>query len=224
MKPTNINLNISNSTLLTIFLVYLTPIITSILALYTSMIPGSFIVGLNTLSILIQAPMMLVILVGFTENKVINLLIGFSLILLLAFSSIGLAIWGINQTSLNSIYLVGSLSILIFATSIFVEFLKNGFEDKKQLHIAVILTSIVFAFGSYSVLLSMNMINPSKHSNDIWELIEVVTLIASLVIGTTIAIHKYRYVNSSENSTIQFNQKTDRFSLTVDQSPIRAVR
>lgn len=224
MKPTNINLNITNSKLLSIFLVYLTPLITSILVPYSTMISGSFIIGLNTLSILIQAPLMLVILVGFTENKGINLLIGFSLILLLAFSSFGLAIWGVNETSLNTIFMVGSFSVLVFATTIFIEFLKIGLREKKQLNVSIILSGIIFAFGSYSLLLSLNMINPAKHSNDIWELIEVVTLIASSVIGTTIAIHKFRYFNSSVNSTIQFTQKTDRFSLSVDQTTLRAVR
>ena len=224
MKPTNINFNIANSTLLTIFLVYLIPSITSTLVPYFSLTPGGFIVGLNTLTILIQAPLMLVILVGFTENKGINLLIGFNLMLLLAFSSFGLAIWGVNETSLKTLLMIGSLSVLVFSTTIFAGLLKNSFGKKKQLSAAMILSSIVFAFGSYSLLLLLNMINPAKHDNDLWKLIEIVTLIASSAIGITIAIHKFRHVNSPENSSIPFNQKTDRFSLAVDQSPLRAVR
>lgn len=224
MKPTNINLNIPNTRLLAIFLVYLIPFITGILAPQTSSTPGSFIFGLNTLSMLIQAPLMLVILVGFTENKGINLLIGFSLILLLSCSTFGLAIWGVNETSISRIFMSGSFSVFIFATTIFVGILKSGHVEKKQLNAAVVLSGIVFAFGSYSLLASLNMINPAKHSKNIWELTEVVTLIASSVVATTIAIHKLRYHKSSANSTIQIKQRPGRMPLQADHSPLRAVR
>lgn len=224
MKPTAINLNITNRALLTIFLIYLTPLITSTLVQYFSMVPGSFIIGLKSLSILIQAPLMLVILVGFTENKIINLLIGASLTLLLAFSSFGLAIWGVNENSLNKIFMAGSFSVLIFASIIFIGFLKACIGEKKLLNIAIILSGIILAFGSYSLMLSLSMINPTKHANDIWELIGAVSLFASILIGTTIAVHIFRNVNGNVNAAIPFNQKTDRFSLSANNSPLRAVR
>jgi len=224
MKPTKINLNIPNTRLLAFFLVYLIPFITGILAPQSSSTSGSFIFGLNTLSILIQAPLMLVILVGFTENKGINLLIGFSLILLLFFITFGLAIWGINETSINRIFMSSSFFVFIFATTIFVGILKSGHVEKQQLNAAIVLSGIVFAFGSYFLLASLNMINPAKHSKIIWELTEVVTLIASSFIATTIAIHKFRYHKSSANSTIQLKQSLGKMPLPADHSPLRAVR
>lgn len=224
MKPTNINLTISNTRLLAIFLVYLTPFITGILAPYNSAIQGNFIFRLNTLSMLIQAPLMLVILVGFSENKGINLLIGFCLILLLSSSTIGLAIWGVNESSINRIFMSGSFSVFVFATTIFAGLLRTSNGEQKQLNAAIILSGIVFAFGSYFLLASLNMINPAKHSNNIWDLTEAVTLIASVVIATTIAIHKFRYLKSAENSTIQFKQNHERLPLSANHSPLRAVR
>jgi MFS family permease len=167
---------------------------------------------------------MLVILVGFTENKGINLLIGFSILLLLAFSSYGLAIWGVNETTTNTIFIMGSFSVLVFATTIFAGFLKTGIGEKKQLHTAIILGVIVFAFGSFAFLHSLNMIYPAQHGNDIWELTGIITLMASTAIGTTVAIHRHQYPLRSEIKTVQFKKKEDRFPLNVDRSPLRAVR
>jgi Na+/melibiose symporter-like transporter len=120
--------------------------------------------------------------------------------------------------------MAGSFSVFVFATTLLVRFLKIGLGKKEQFNVSIILSGIVFAFGSYSLISTLNMINAAKNSNGIWESIGVVTLMSSSAIATTIAIHKFRHSNSSVNHTTHSIKKTDRFSIPVDNSPLRVAR
>lgn len=224
MKPSSINLNISNGKLLAILSVYLVPLITNILNQNLSILPSSLTTALNTLSIMIQAPLMLIILVGFTEDKKINFFIGVALTLLLSFSSIGLAVWGVKEKSLANILMTGSITVFTFASFLFIKFIKMSLIEKREIKATVILSGIIFAFGSYVALLTLNMINPQKHAADIWMLLGLVTIISATLIGITISIHKLSNVNRTILTSIKFHQEGEGYALPGERFPLRAIQ
>jgi hypothetical protein len=224
MKTSSINLNISNGKLLAILSVYLVPFVTNIFNQNLSILPSSLSTAFNTLSIMIQAPLMLIILVGFTEDRKLNFFIGVSLTLLLSFSSVGLAVWGLNEKSLANILMTGSITVFAFASLLFIKFIKLSLVEKKEIKATVILSGIIFAFGSYVALLALNMINPQKHADDIWMLLGVVTIISASLIGITISMHKLNNVNHTILTNIKFHQEGEGFSLPGERFPLRAIQ
>ena len=204
--------------------VYLVPLITNFLHQKLSILPSSFAITLNTLSIMIQAPLMLIILVAFTEDKKLNFFIGLTLTLLLTFSSVALAVWGVNERSLANILMTGSIAVFAFTTMIFIKYIKRSLIEKKEIKATVILSGIIFAFGSYVALLSLNMIDPEKHSEDIWMLLGLVTVIAASLIGITISLYKLSYTNHTVVTSIKFNQNGEGYAIPVERFPLRAIQ
>lgn len=186
-------LRISNIKLIALSVIYLIPFITTTLVQKFGNLSGATSLTLNTITTLVQAPLMLVILVTFTENSVINKLIGLTITLLLAYSSVALAVGGINEANLLRILLVGSVPVMLFSTRLFVEFVKMSVYENREGNKAFMLSGIVFGFGSYVLLLSMNMMNPGKHGEDIRILLGMVTLISTFVISLSLALSKVEY-------------------------------
>ena len=224
MKTSTINLNISNGKLIAILSVYLVPLITNIFNQNLSLVSSNFSIAFNTLSVMIQAPLMLIILVAFTEDKILNFFIGLTLTLLLTFSAVALAGWGVNEKSLAIILMTGSIAVFSFATLIFINYIKRSLGEKKEIKATVILSGIIFAFGSYFALLSMNMINPQKHAEDIWMLLGLVTVISASLIGITISLYKLSYTNHTIVTSIKINQEGYVHAMTEERFPLRAIQ
>ena len=85
--------------------VYLLPLLSTFLVKTVRLLPESVGAVMNTMSIVIQAPLMLIVLVYLNENNKINKLIGLSLTLLLAFTSLAIAINGVTESNLLFILL-----------------------------------------------------------------------------------------------------------------------
>jgi hypothetical protein len=96
MSPNNAQFKISNLKLIALNAVYLVPFITASLVQKFSNLSGDALLLMNTVTTLVQAPLMLIILVNFTDKRGFNKLIGFTLTLLMAYSSAALAMNGVN--------------------------------------------------------------------------------------------------------------------------------
>jgi hypothetical protein len=224
MKTSSFNLNISNGKLIAILSVYLVPLITNILNQNLSLLSSNFVIAFNTLSVMIQAPLMLIILVAFTENKILNFFIGLTLTLLLTFSSVALAVWGVNEKSLAIILMTGSIAVFSFATITFIKYIKLSLREKNEIKSTVILSGIIFAFGSYFALLFLNLINPQKHAEDIWMLLGLVTVISASLIGITISLYKLSYTNHAIVTNIKINQEGEAYDMPGERFPLRAIQ
>ena len=154
----------------------------------------------------------------------INFFIGVALTLLLSFSSVGLAVWGVNEKSLANILMTGSITVFTFASLVFIKFIKLSLVEKKEIKATVILSGIIFAFGSYVALLSLNMINPQKHAGDIWMLLGLVTIISASLIGIIISVHKLNNVNRTILTSIKFHQEGEGYALPGERFPLRAIQ
>jgi len=150
---------------------------------------------LNVLTSLIQAPLMLVLLGHLAGKSLINSLIKGCLAFLLAFSAASLALRGTGENNLYMIMMVGSIPVFTFSSILFIDQVKEMIYEKKGANNAILLSGIVFAFGSYFILLLLNRIDPQAHAGDFRIMLGLITLISGLVMAASLV---YTRVDSKE--------------------------
>jgi hypothetical protein len=217
MPSNDSQLKISDIKLIALNAVYLIPFITASLVQKFSNLSGSALMLLNTVTTLVQAPLMLVILVSFTDRRGFNKLIGLTFTLLAAFSSAAIAMNGVSEITLLKVMLTGAVPVFLFASKLFIHFVKLSVYENRDSTKALMLSGIVFAFGSYIVLLSMHLIEPLKHAHDIRLLLGLVTLISTLVISIGLALSKIDVVVTVPQRYPAHNvglQQWENFTLT----------
>ena len=145
---------------------------------------------LNVLTSLIQAPLMLLLLSHLAGKSMINILAKGCLAFLLPFSAASLALRGMGDSNLFMIMLVGSIPVCVFASMLFVDHVKQMINEKKGANKTIMLSSIVFAFGAYIILLLLNRIDPQAHAGDFRILLGFITLVSGLVMAASLAFTK----------------------------------
>lgn len=138
---------------------------------------------LNTVVSLIQVPIMLVMLLSFTENNNLNSQIKAILAVLLGISAISIAVNGIEEQMLRYIMFIGALPLFVYSSILFTHHVKRSVYGGYPAGNATVLGGIVFASGSFMVLLIMDQIDPQKHAHDFRTLLGLITLISSLLIA-----------------------------------------
>jgi hypothetical protein len=180
---------------------------------------------LNVLTSLIQAPLMLVLLGHLAGKSMINSLIKSCLAFLLAFSAISLGLRGMGDNNLFMIMLVGSIPVFSFSSILFIDQVKQIIYEKKGSNNAIMLSGIVFAFGSYIILLLLNRIDPGAHAGDFRILLGLITLISGMVMAASLAFAKSKtkeLVNESERTPVQVGfDQWENFSLSSTPDVIK---
>jgi uncharacterized PurR-regulated membrane protein YhhQ (DUF165 family) len=133
---------------------------------------------------------MLVLLSHFAGKSMINSLIKGCLAFLLAFSAASLAMRGMGDNNLFMIMMVGSFPVFAFGSTLFIDQVKQMIYEKKGANKAVLLSGIVFAFGSYIILLLLNKIDPQAHAGDFRIMLGLITLISGLIMAASLAFTK----------------------------------
>jgi hypothetical protein len=143
---------------------------------------------INTITSLVQAPLMLVLLFHFSTTNSLRSLMKKSLTVLLAASILIMAYAGTSEPVLFSIMLMGSIPVFVFSSILFGKYIKKSMSNKNETTNAVVLSAVVFAFGSYILLLSLNMVNPTKHELDLRSIIGLITIISAAVMSVSLAL------------------------------------
>ena len=185
----------SNNSFIAIASAYLFIFITSSLINKFSSAAENPVAILNVLTSLIQAPLMLVLLGHLAGKSLINSLIKGCLAFLLAFSAASLALRGTGENNLYMIMMVGSIPVFTFSSILFIDQVKEMIYEKKGANNAILLSGIVFAFGSYFILLLLNRIDPQAHAGDFRIMLGLITLISGLVMAASLV---YTRVDSKE--------------------------
>ena len=185
----------SNNSFIAIASAYLFVFITSSLINKFSSATENPVAILNVLTSLIQAPLMLVLLGHLANKSLINTLIKGCLAFLLAFSAASLALRGMGDNNLFMIMMVGSIPVFSFSSILFIDQVKKMIYEKKGGNKALMLSGIVFAFGSYFILLLLNRIDPQAHAGDFRIMLGLITLISGLVMAASLV---YTKVDSKE--------------------------
>lgn len=185
----------SNNSFIAIASAYLFIFITSSLINKFSSAAENPVAILNVLTSLIQAPLMLVLLGHLAGKSMINTLIKGCLAFLLAFSAASLALRGMGENNLYMIMMVGSIPVFTFSSILFIDQVKEMIYEKKGANNTILLSGIVFAFGSYYILLLLNRIDPQAHAGDFRIMLGLITLISGLVMTASLV---YTKVDSKE--------------------------
>jgi hypothetical protein len=207
--PMNQNSNensISKTNFIILAVVYLLPVMATLLVQRFAAFPSEMASAMNTFSSVIQAPLMLIILIQLADNKRMNRIMGVTLAGLLTANSLTLALGGINEINLLKIMLVGSAPVFVFSSLLFIHYLKISLYENKNFQKTVILAGIVFAFGSYVMMLMMHLIDPMRHADDLRFVLGLISIISTAVIAGGLA-----YSNSEKRETARANHKISAF-------------
>lgn len=170
--------------------IYLMVFITNALVNKFSSASDNGVALLNVLTSVIQAPLMLIILVNLAEKDMMVNLIKGCLVFLLSFSALSIALRGMGEHNLFMIMFVGSIPVFIFASMLFIDYAKQSIYQKQGSNKTIMIGGIVFAFGSYIILLLLNRINPQAHVGDFRIVLGLITVIAGLVMAFGLAFTK----------------------------------
>lgn len=215
----------SNNSFIVIASAYLFIFITSSLINKFSSVAENPVAILNVLTSLIQSPLMLVLLCHLAGKSLINTLIKGCLAFLLAFSAASLALRGTGDNNLFMIMMVGSVPVFTFSSILFIDQVKEMIYEKKGANNAILLSGIVFAFGSYIILLLLNRIDPQAHAGDFRIMLGLITLISGLVMAASLVYTKVdskELVIASDRTPVQVGfDQWENFSLASTPDVIK---
>ena len=188
MNQSLINQQINKLNFMIQAIAYLVFFITTSLLHKFAVLSDYYISMINTITSLVQAPLMLAILLYFTTDNRLKGIIKKTCTVLLGASILTMAIMGIAENILLSIMLIGSLPVLVFSTMLLTTYLGKRMINKTATGNTVMLGAIVFAFGSYILLLSLNMADPAKHEHDLRTIIGLITILSAAVMSVSLAL------------------------------------
>lgn len=143
---------------------------------------------ISTLSNVLQAPLTLIFLLQFTDSKKMTRSIKNSLAIILGVSTIAIGFESYDTQSTLNLMALGIIPVFIFSSMLFIQFVKTSVYQQKGTNKAFMLSAIVFAYGSYMMLLLLNMISPAKHAGDLHSLFGVITIISTTFVSLSIAM------------------------------------
>jgi len=151
-------------------------------------LPTGMVTFINGLSIIMNAPLTLAFLLYFTEKTKNKKIIRNSLALMLGIIIVTLCAKSYSSKLALNLMFFGSLLVFMFSSVLFIQYTISGVYEKKDGDKAFLLGTIVFAYGSYLLLLILNMVSPEKHATDLQSLFGLITIISSGFISLGIAM------------------------------------
>jgi hypothetical protein len=151
-------------------------------------LPVGMVTLINGLSIIMNAPLTLAFLLYFIEQTKNKKAIRNSLAIVLGIVVLSLCFSNYSSKLALNLMLIGSVPVFIFSSILFIQYTISGVYEKKDGDKAFLLGTIVFAYGSYLLLLALNMISPEKHVADLQSLFGLITIISSGFISLGIAM------------------------------------
>lgn len=135
---------------------------------------------LNTMTSLMQAPMLMMIMLHLTkQNRMIKSIRVF-LAIVLGISALAIAMMGMKEFTLLYIIFAGSIPTFGLGSVLLFQLIKNNMEDRTAKGHVLLLSGIIFSSGTFTALLMMHTAEPIKHASDLREILGLITLIASL--------------------------------------------
>lgn len=168
---------------------------TSLLNKYVAL-PEKTSEWISMLANVLQAPLTLIFLVYFTENIKITKGIKISLAAILGISVAAIGLSSFNEQTTLNLMALGTIPVFLFGSILFIQQVKSSVYHQRGTNKAFILSAIVFAYGSYMILLTLNLISPEKHSADIRSLFGLITIISTAFASISIAMFDLNKVES----------------------------
>jgi hypothetical protein len=151
-------------------------------------LPVGMVTFINGLSIIMNAPLTLAFLLYFSEQTKNKKAIRNSLAIVLGIVVVSLCFSNYSSKLALNLMLIGSVPVFIFSSILFIQYTSSGVYEKKDGAKAFLLGTIVFAYGSYLLLLILNIVSPEKHATDLQSLFGLITILSSGFISLGIAM------------------------------------
>lgn len=143
---------------------------------------------ISTFANVLQAPLTLMFLLYFTDNKKMEKAIRYSLIAVLGISAIAISFSTLNAELTFNLMALGIAPVFIIGSVLFIQHVKTSVYENKGSNSAFMLSSIVFAYGSYLLLLTLHFISPEKHATDLRSLFGLITIISTAFVSISILL------------------------------------
>ncbi|HEX2628273.1 MAG TPA: hypothetical protein VHM26_04660 [Chitinophagaceae bacterium] len=164
---------------------------------------------------LLDAPLMLTFLTYFANSQLMKnrmriLTIGF-----VAFEILVLSIWGFSRESITIILGPGIALVLSFSIPFFVRHTKMTITHHKAMGKSLMLASLIFAYGCYTIIYVMHYLLNSKNIADTFLVYYFVSTFSSILMAAGVFVERKRIKKFSELkivrrelSQIYSNEKT----------------
>jgi len=140
----------------------------------------------------IDAPLMLLFLTYFSATSDLTRRMRFLILLLLVFATGVVVLRGFNVESVTIIMAPGLLAVFSFCLYFFIRQTKITIIHRKATGKALIVASLLFAYGCYAIIYIMFYLNKTQHVADTFLIYFLVTTFSSLLMCAGIIIERKR--------------------------------
>jgi hypothetical protein len=167
-------------------------------------VPDSVATVTGTINNFLDAPMMLVVLCFFCNEKWMQKTIYWSILLFFIYECFIITYFRFRFES--STYLLGPdiLIIVLYSTYLFFHYGKRSVIHGKGIGMTIMLVGITFSYGCFAIIYILHYIVQTPAVNDVFLIYYIVTIISALLIGVGLL---WIYKRNKEIAEVQMTRK-----------------
>jgi len=148
----------------------------------------TFEIGYN----LLDMPLMFIFLAYFSTSINLGKKIRMSVLAFLAFEFIIVLAFGYNTKALTIILAPGLAAVLLFSAIFFVRQIKITIQHQRATGKALMLSSLLFAYGCYALIYVMYYLMKTQYINDIFVMYFIVSILSALILSIGMVVENKR--------------------------------
>jgi hypothetical protein len=170
---------------------------------------------------LLDIPLMLTFLSSFAGSPVVKQRMRMLTIGFVAFELIVLSIWGFSRDSITIILGPGIALVLTFCIPFFVRHTKMTITHHKAMGKSMMLASLIFAYGCYTIIYIMHYLLKSKNIADTFLVYYFVSTFSSILMAVGIFVERKRIKKFSELKVVR-RELSQLYSNEKTAAPLRS--
>lgn len=169
---------------------------------------------------LLDAPLMLTFLTYFAPSLAVKQRMKVMVAAFIAFEIIVVCIWGFSRQSITIILAPGIAMILSFCIPLFVRHTKMMITHHKAMGKSLMLASLIFAYGCFTIIYVMHYLLRSKNVEDTFLVYYFVTTFSSIMMSVGIFVERKRIKKLSELKIVR-RELSELYSNEKTAAPLR---
>lgn len=176
----------TNRSLQALFIYYLLGVIYNLMLQGVIPVDASIRKAVGTINNYFDAPLMLLFLLFFCAAKRISKAIQNTILIFIAYEIFIIALYGFTIEA--NVYVLGPtiLIVLLFSIILFMRHIRLSIEQGKGIGKTLMLTSVVFSYGCFSIIYLFHYIQKIKAVNDVFLLYYICSFLTSAIMGAGI--------------------------------------
>jgi hypothetical protein len=147
-----------------------------------------FEIGYN----LLDMPLMFIFLAYFSTSMDLGRKIRISVLVFLIFELTAILIFGYNKEALTIIMAPGLAAVLFFSALFFIRQIKITIQHQKATGKALMLSSLLFAYGCYALIYVMYYLIKTEDVTDVFVMYFIVTTLSALILSAGMLVENKR--------------------------------